>query len=42
MTSEISNPHDAFFKQYLGHAEVAAEFLRQHLPNAVTRLLDLS
>lgn len=42
MTSQISNPHDAFFKQYLGYAEVAAEFLREHLPSEVTELLDLT
>lgn len=42
MSNEISNPHDAFFKQYLGHAEAAADFLRHHLPPMMVQLLDLS
>jgi len=36
------NPHDAFFKQYLSHPSVAADFLRQHLPRELANLLDLT
>ena len=32
MANEPVNPHDAFFKQYLSHPQVAVDFLRQHLP----------
>lgn len=28
MANEPINPHDAFFKQYLSHPPVAADFLR--------------
>ncbi len=38
----MTNPHDAFFKQYLSQPNVAVDFLRQHLPGEVTELLDLS
>ena len=41
MSNEIINPHDAFFKQYLGHVAAAADFLRHHLPPTVMALLDL-
>lgn len=36
------NPHDAFFKQYLSHPSVAADFLRQHLPSELANLLNLT
>ena len=42
MANEPVNPHDAFFKQYLGYPHVAADFLRQHLPAEVVQLLDLT
>lgn len=42
MANEPVNPHDAFFKQYLGRPLVAADFLRQHLPVELTELLDLT
>ena len=42
MANEPTNPHDAFFKQYLSHPTVAADFLRQHLPAEVAHLLDLT
>lgn len=41
MSEQIVNPHDAFFKQYLGHVAVAADFLRHHLPPVVAALLAL-
>ncbi len=41
MSEKIINPHDAFFKQYMGHAVAAADFLRHHLPPAMATLLDL-
>ncbi|MCE7980305.1 MAG: Rpn family recombination-promoting nuclease/putative transposase [Caldilinea sp. CFX5] len=41
MSEKIINPHDAFFKQYMGHAVVAADFLHHHLPPAIAALLDL-
>jgi len=40
--SEINNPHDAFFKQFLAKSEIAADFLRNHLPQDVLNLLDVS
>lgn len=42
MVNEPVNPHDAFFKQYLGIAQVAADFLRHHLPAPVAAQLDLT
>lgn len=42
MVNEPINPHDAFFKQYLSHPQVAADFLRRHLPAAVAEVLDLT
>jgi predicted transposase YdaD len=36
MTANVSNPHDAFFKHYLSQPSVARDFLRQHLPLAVS------
>jgi hypothetical protein len=40
--TNIANPHDAFFKQFLSKPEVAEDFLRQHLPTAILPLLNLS
>lgn len=42
MVNEPVNPHDAFFKQYLGIAQVAADFLRHHLPAPLAEQLDLT
>ncbi len=41
MANEPVNPHDAFFKQYLSHPPVAADFLRHQLSAPVVDLLDL-
>lgn len=40
--SDITNPHDAFFKQFMTKPEIAADFLTQHLPAGVLALLDLT
>lgn len=40
--SDITNPHDAFFKQFMTKPEIAADFLTQHLPADVLVLLDLT
>ena len=32
MSSQITNIHDAFFKQVLGNQQAADTFLREHLP----------
>lgn len=42
IANEPINPHDAFFKQYLSHPQVATDFLRQHLPVEVLQMLDLT
>lgn len=42
MANEPVNPHDAFFKQYLSHPQVATDFLRHHLPPAVAQQVDLT
>jgi len=39
--SQITNPHDAFFKQFLSKPEIAADFLTQHLPGELLALIDL-
>jgi len=39
--SQITNPHDAFFKQFLSKPEIAADLLTQHLPSELLALLDL-
>lgn len=41
-TKAVVNPHDAVFKHFLGKPEVAADFLRQHLPGEILALLDLA
>jgi predicted transposase/invertase (TIGR01784 family) len=40
--TEISNPHDKFFKVTFGQPEVAADFLAHYLPPEVAAALDLS
>lgn len=40
--AEVTNPHDAFFKHFLSKPELAADFLRQHLPADLVAGLDLS
>lgn len=42
MANEPINPHDAFFKQYLSHPQVATDFLRHHLPAALAQQVDLA
>ncbi|MEZ4725595.1 MAG: Rpn family recombination-promoting nuclease/putative transposase [Caldilineaceae bacterium] len=42
MANEPINPHDAFFKQYLSHPQVATDFLRHHLPATVVQQVDLA
>ncbi|HEY2402391.1 MAG TPA: Rpn family recombination-promoting nuclease/putative transposase [Steroidobacteraceae bacterium] len=39
MSAQITNIHDAFFKQALGEPELAGQFLREHLPPEVVELL---
>lgn len=39
MSTQITNIHDAFFKQVLGEPELAEQFLREHLPPEVVELL---
>jgi predicted transposase/invertase (TIGR01784 family) len=39
--SELSNPHDHFFRKSFGQPEVAADFLRNYLPAPVLAVLDL-
>ena len=38
---EIANPHDTYFRESFGRAEVARDFLCVHLPPAVLAELDL-
>lgn len=40
--TEPKNPHDAFFKHFMTKPEIAADFLRQHLPPEVLAETDLS
>ena len=40
--NDITNPHDAFFKQFMTKPELAEDFLTQHLPANVLALLDLA
>jgi predicted transposase/invertase (TIGR01784 family) len=40
--ANLTNPHDAFFKQFLSRPELAADFLRHHLPVEVLALVDLA
>ncbi|MDR1935498.1 MAG: Rpn family recombination-promoting nuclease/putative transposase, partial [Candidatus Accumulibacter sp.] len=36
-----STPHDALFKQFLGHPEIARDFLEIHLPPPLLALCEL-
>ena len=38
--SELSNPHDRFFKEVFSRQEVALDFLRNYLPGDVLNCLD--
>ena len=38
--TEISNPHDKFFKEVFSRREVAVDFLRNYLPNDIFSCLD--
>ncbi|MCL4868366.1 MAG: Rpn family recombination-promoting nuclease/putative transposase [Anaerolineae bacterium] len=40
--SELTNPHDKFFKEMFGQLELARDFLQNYLPAAVLNHLDLS
>lgn len=40
--TEITNPHDRFFRETLADPKVASDFLRYYLPGEITELLDLS
>ncbi|SKB01330.1 Rpn family recombination-promoting nuclease/putative transposase [Sporosarcina newyorkensis] len=39
---EIQNPHDKFFKESMGNAEVAKDFLANYLPKSVLQIIDLN
>ncbi len=39
--TEISNPHDRFFKEVLSRQEVARDFLVHYVPANLVRLLDI-
>ena len=39
--TEISNPHDRFFKETFSRVEAARDFVLNYLPSEVTALLDL-
>jgi hypothetical protein len=38
---EIANPHDAYFRESFGRSEIARDFRRVHLPDAVLAEVDL-
>lgn len=40
--SDITNPHDKFFKETFSQPEIARDFLANYLPEAVRPLLDLN
>ena len=40
--AEIANPHDKFFKEVFGQAQIAAEFMANYLPAEITDSLDLT
>jgi predicted transposase/invertase (TIGR01784 family) len=40
--SELTNPHDRFFKEALAHSESTRDFLKYYLPPVVAELLDVS
>jgi len=39
--TEISNPHDRFFKDVLSRREAARDFVLHYLPAEVAKLLDV-
>ncbi|WP_446011291.1 Rpn family recombination-promoting nuclease/putative transposase [Candidatus Electrothrix sp.] len=39
--SDVTNPHDSFFRETFGRKEIAAGFLREYLPRAILRKIDL-
>ena len=39
--TDITNPHDKFFKEVFSRQEVVADFLRNYLPDDVVKLIDL-
>ncbi len=39
--SEVSNPHDVFFKEVFSRTDVAVDFLAHYLPPEVVKALDL-
>ena len=41
-TTELSNPHDRFFKEIFSRPEVARDFLQNYLPAAVVDQLDMA
>lgn len=41
MTTELSNPHDRFFKEVWSRKDIGRDFLRRYLPKEVVALLDL-
>lgn len=40
--TEITKPHDKFFKEVFTRRDTAEEFLQNYLPGDVVRLLDLA
>jgi predicted transposase/invertase (TIGR01784 family) len=40
--SELTNPHDRFFKELFARPETAAEFLSSYLPLKIAGVLDLT
>ncbi len=42
LMSEITNPHDRFFKELFGQPQIVADFLRYYLPADVVAVLDVS
>ena len=41
MTTELSNPHDRFFKEVWSRKAIGRDFLRRYLPKDVVAMLDL-
>jgi predicted transposase/invertase (TIGR01784 family) len=41
MTTELSNPHDRFFKEVWSRKDISHDFLRCYLPKEGVALLDL-
>ncbi len=39
--TDVINPHDSFFRETFGRKEIAAGFLREYLPEALLRKIDL-